>query len=481
MQQRSIFLAAVLITLTVTIAQPLSAADLYVGGASISITPKLPVALTGQMRTRIAKSVESKVTATALALESRNGEKSLEQVIMVSCDLVAIRPGIMEKVRQRLQKQLPEFDDSKIVLSATHTHTAPVMITGKYTLPEEGVIQPAEYVEFLCDRIADAAVSAWQQRKPGRVGYGLGHAIVTQNRRVVYADRSAKMYGSTSSNSFREIEGYEDHGVDVLFFWNAEEKLIATAVNVACPSQEVEGRSAVNADFWHEVRQSLQKKYGKDLLVLGWTGAAGDQSPHLMLRKKAEERMRELRGLTRLEELARRIVAAWEEAYACAKQDIKSDVKLSHTVKQIELPLRKVTEKEYAHAKSQVELLKPDPSKTWRVRWEQSVVDRYEQQQAGTSIPYKMELHVIRLGEIAIATNDFELFTYFGIQMKARSKALQTFVIQLAGPGSYVPTAKAVAGGGYSAIIESSVVGPIGGQVLVEDTVSTINALFDNK
>ena len=54
-----------------------------------------------------------------------------------------------------------------------------------------------------------------------------------------------------------------------------------------------------------------------------------------------------------------------------------------------------------------------------------------------------MELHVIRLGDVAIATNVFELFTEFGIQIKARSRALQTFVIQLAGPGSYVPPRRA--------------------------------------
>ena len=45
---------------------------------------------------------------------------------------------------------------------------------------------------------------------------------------------------------------------------------------------------------------------------------------------------------------------------------------------------------------------------------------------------------MIRLGDVAIATNVFELFTEFGIQIKARSRALQTFVIQLAGPG-FVP------------------------------------------
>ena len=42
-------------------------AELLVGGASVSITSELPVALTGQMRTRIARTVEGEVLATALA------------------------------------------------------------------------------------------------------------------------------------------------------------------------------------------------------------------------------------------------------------------------------------------------------------------------------------------------------------------------------------------------------------------------------
>ena len=99
-------------------------------------------------------------------------------------------------------------------------------------------------------------------------------------------------------------------------------------------------------------------------------------------------------------------------------------------------------------------------------------------QQAGTARPFAMELHGIRLGDVAIATNVFELFTEFGIQIKARSRALQTFVIQLAGPGSYVPTGRAARGGGYSAIAESNLVGPEGGQVLTERTVELINSLW---
>jgi len=89
-----------------------------------------------------------------------------------------------------------------------------------------------------------------------------------------------------------------------------------------------------------------------------------------------------------------------------------------------------------------------------------------------------MEAHVIRLGDVAICTNPFELFTDYGVRIKARSKALQTFVIQLAGPGTYLPTERAVKGGHYSAIVQSNLVGPEGGQVLVDRTVEILDELW---
>ena len=454
------------------------ASELHVGGATVSITPDRPVALAGQMHTRIARSVESPVMATALALESRDGDKVLDQAILVSCDLVAIEATVLGQVRKKVKDRLPDVDVQKLVLSATHTHTAPVMKEGDYEIPNDGVMPPAEYAEFLAARVTDAIVRAWESRRPGRVGWGLGHAVVAQNRRSVYADGRAQMYGPTERPDFRGIEGSEDQGVEVLCFWDGEGKLLATAINVACPAQEVEGRSAVNADFWHDVRESLRARHGKVLLVLGWTGAAGDQSPHLMYRKRAEERMQALRGLTRLQELSRRIVAAWDEAYEGARKEQHSDAVLVHKVATIELPVRRVTETEAAEARTKVEALSKDPRNRRLVVWHGDVVKRYERQQAGAVEPFAMELHAIRLGDVAIATNVFELFTEFGIQIKARSRALQTFVIQLAGRGTYVPTGRAARGGGYSAIAESNLVGPEGGQVLADRTVELMNSLW---
>src|SRR5690606_29482132 len=66
------------------------AAELHVGGATASISPDRPVALAGQRHTRISRGVEGPVTATALALEAREGARVVDRAILVSCDLVAI-------------------------------------------------------------------------------------------------------------------------------------------------------------------------------------------------------------------------------------------------------------------------------------------------------------------------------------------------------------------------------------------------------
>ena len=455
-----------------------SAAEIRIGAATVDITPSEPVALSGQRNVRIAKKVETPLSATALALESRDGDRSLDQAVIVSCDLVAIRPGILDMVRNKVKERLPDFDLTKLFLCATHTHTAPVMVEGRYALPETGIMQPAQYAEFLTTQVADAVVESWQTRKAGKVGWGQGQAVVAQNRRAVYANGTAAMYGATNRPDFRAIEGYEDHNLEVLFFWDDQDQLIATAVNVPCPSQEVGGGSTIHADFWDPVRRMLRERHGEHLLVLGLTGASGDQTSRLMYGRAADERMRRLRGLTRLDEIARRIVAGWEDAYDGARHDMRSDVELRHLVQTIELPYRQVTEAEVAEARREAAKYADDPAQTWNYRWNQGVVERYESQQAGTAGVSTMELHVLRLGDVAICTNEFELYTDFGVQIKARSPAVQTFVIQLTGSAGYLPSERAVRGGGYGAVIQSSRIGPDGGQILVDRTVEAIDTLW---
>ena len=90
-----------------------------------------------------------------------------------------------------------------------------------------------------------------------------------------------------------------------------------------------------------------------------------------------------------------------------------------------------------------------------------------------------VELHVLRLGDMVFSTNPFEYYLDFGAYIKARSSAVQTFLVQLCGGGTYVPSKRSQAGGGYGSIPASNPVGPEGGRVLAQESVSAINALFE--
>ncbi|MDY0170323.1 MAG: hypothetical protein RBS80_27510 [Thermoguttaceae bacterium] len=465
------------------------AGQLFVGAATADITPEGPTALRGQFRLRIAKTAETPLSAGVVALESRDGDKSLDVAVMVACDLISIPDEVRDMVREEVAKRLPGLDVKKIFIGGTHTHTAPAMTPGSFVLPEEGVLPIKDYRDFVVGRLADAIEKAWNNRAPGSATWGLGHAVVAYNRRAVYANGSARMYGATNVPEFRGIEGYEDHSVNTFFFWNGEDKLIAMCINVPCPSQVVEGRSTINADYWYPVYKALRERYGEDLCILGWCGAAGDQAPRPMFRKEAEGRMTRLRGLDALAELARRIVQAVDDTYEVVKGERQSEVPLVHHVETLQLPMRLVTEAEYAESKAAqqraADAIAKDPkaadSNHTAMNWHGRTVNRFEAQKDDPNPTHETELHVLRIGDAVVCTNQFELFTDFGIQMKGRSKAIQTFVVQLVGGGTYLPTERAVRGGSYSAIVQSNRVGPEGGQVLVDKTVEAINAVFAEK
>lgn len=109
---------------------------MHVGCATGNITPDEPVALSGQRNVRISRKPATPIFASALAVESREGDAGLDQAIIVSCDLVAIRQGILEQVREKLAPRIPDFAIENLVLSATHTHTAPGSLEERAFLDE---------------------------------------------------------------------------------------------------------------------------------------------------------------------------------------------------------------------------------------------------------------------------------------------------------------------------------------------------------
>ncbi len=475
---------------------------MLIGWGAKDVTPKGRVSLQGQFHVRLSDAVNDPLSTTALAVESEN---SKEQAIIVSLDAIGVANYVTNGCREVLKKAIPDFDPGKMLISATHTHTAPAQPREKAAfadvkLPED-VLTKEEYSDFLIKQISAAAIDAWNSRKPGALSWGRGHAVVGFNRRVSYLDGSTTMYGKTDIPNFSHIEGYEDHGVDLLFTYDNQHQLTGMIVNVPCPSQCTEGAYFVSADFWHETRQVIRKNHGEQLFILPQCAAAGDQSPRTMVNRRADARMLRLKGYgdeynqARRQDIAAKIAAAVNDVLPLAAREIHDQVEFCHTVEDIDLPCRIASDDDLSTAKREVaewkrkleELGDADPSSIAyssvfrRISFNQRVIDFYEAQQRGEDRTRKVESHVLLIDDIAMCSNCFEYFLDFGLRIKERSNALQTFIVQLAGEGRYLPTERAMKGGGYGAYIASTPIGPEGGQLIVDRQVETINKKMERK
>ncbi len=429
---------------------PLVSADdsqsdtLKIGWSHIDITPDEPVRMRGGID---SKGVLDPITATVLAMEGSSKKDPFHHAaILISCDLQHITDGnryqanMRDDVRALITAALPELSGDQIILMATHTHVAP------------SVQADADYQAFASKLIADAAVDAWNTRQPGGISFGLGHAVAGHNRIATYIDGRSRMTGSFQKGSprntkFTHIEGFEDHSVNLLYTWDRERNLTGIIANVACPAQVQRG-DKLSADYWHEVREQLSASLGKTLPLLPQLSAAGDIATTVMVEKKGEARMQRLRSpseddfrVQRRAEIARRIVSAITDTLSVVDSEIDFSPRLRHSVAKPDLATG---------------FPEPDPGEA----------------------PLPIEIHALRLGEVAMVTNPFELYLDYGVRIKGRSPATQTFVVQLAGSASYLPTKRAVERGGYGAIQKTCVVGPAAGDVIVSESLRLLDALW---
>ncbi len=475
------------------------------GWAQTDITPDQKVFIQGQFHARISEGVLDPVTASVLAMESVKNGRPRDCAVMVSCDLVGISDELRDAVRERVQALLPDFDTGKIFVGATHTHTAPQTSTGREYGIELDAMDPEEYIEWAADKIAGAVQEAWEKREISAVGYGMGYAVVGRNRRLTSKDGSTKMYGKAGRPDFSHVEGYEDHSVYVMMTYDENKNLTGMVVNVACPSQVSEHLYQISADYWHETREELRRRFGDDLYVLAQCAPAGDQSPHVLIGKRAEERMWRLKGRDTdqnapRDEIAQRIADAVGDILPYAEKELEWDPHFAHKYEKLDLPRRMISKEDVEEAvetarpfKEEYEKLAKEiennPEMREEPRWYKEITrsyrkmnrgeqvkERFEMQQSHPNMP--IEVHAVVVGDVAFATNPFELYLDYGVRIRELSKATQTFLMQKAGSrGTYLPSARSIGGKGYGTVPASTEIGPEGGDKLVDWTVKTINEL----
>ena len=494
-----------------------------IGWSEVSFVPEgRKVNLVGQFYERITDTVADPIGVTAMALACGG-----EEAIFCSCDLVSTSRTLLLAVRERLAK-IEGFPVEKVIINATHTHASlgyahssdatsmsgnslavlrAIMPNVKYeklvSYEGEDLLQDEEAFNFVADRIARAAEEARANLKDGYYAQAFGRAAIGMCRRVCYDDGSAKMWGDTDMANFTELEGGNDSGIELLFTYDEKKSLTGVVCNVACPAQILEHRSVMSADYFGKVKARLREKLGEQIMLLGLVSPAGDQCPRDMIRwvepeapindpnierhdptpRVADPSMFDLSGCNKA---ARRI--SDEILYALDEvSEYVGESQLIHKHFMLDLPLRRVTIAQKDAAVKAIEAFakaqgdKPINFKdNARMHVHAGTIARYDLQQNvfNTSI----ELHVLKLGSIAFATNPYELFLDYGNQMRARSKASQTFLIQLCcGSMGYLPTKRAEAGSHYSAYVSSGTVGHEGGDMLVRKTLQEINEMFEEK
>ncbi|MGV8091099.1 MAG: hypothetical protein AB2L24_04455 [Mangrovibacterium sp.] len=494
-----------------------------IGWAGTDITPDKPALIAGQFHARVSEGIMDSITATVLAFESEKGSSS-EKAILISCDLISIRDGtrdgatanLRDEVRNLLKVSLPELKPEQIILNATHTHTAPLCSSTTDLKSVYGVeldaMSPYECQKYISERIAKAAEKAWKNRKSGGISFGLGFAVVGHNRLAVDQSGKSAMYGKTNTPGFSHLEGYEDHSVNLLYTWDKESNLTGVVINIACPSQVTENLYKISADYWHETRLEVRQRLGKDVYILPQCSAAGDQSPHIMAGEKAETRMQRLmfpgsietgdRSVAHRKQIAIRIADAVTSVFPYMKDNIEWNPAFIHRTERVGLSRRLVSIEDVNDAlkeaenwktkyDQQLKEIQENPAMKGNPRWYADITrtftqmkrgnrvkEQYESEKAQPKMP--VEVHVIRIGDAVMATNPFELYVDYGMRIKARSPAVQTFLVQLAGSGTYVPTTRSIAGGAYGAVPASTLIGPEGGQELVEETLKLINSVWNN-
>jgi len=450
---------------------------LKIGFASRDFTPQRPAMIQGQMHVRVGRSARDPLTLTAMAVD---GGESRSRAIIVSFDLAMVSDQLVRMVRHRLARDLPDAPSDGIILAATHTHESLVFEDNWYPWPGGDVMSPGECLELIAARAVEAAAEAWSSREAAHINRAFGHAVVAHNRRAVYADGSALMYGKTDRPDFAWIEGGADHGLDMVFVWRNGGDLAGLVLVVPCPSQVDEHISEFSADFWHEIRLELRRRLGGTLNVVGLCGAAGDQSPHFLLQAREEAEMRRRRGTSERQEIAQRAADAVERALVCT-QPLEADVPLAHLSRRVSLTAMRTTraQRDWAQMEYERWLGGGGEKTSWWPTRQREVVEAFDSGRAMP--PVEVELHALRLGDAVVVTNPFEMFIDYGRRIKARSPAAQTMVVQIAaGRGLYLPTERAVRGGHYSAIPSVCLVGPEGGAQLVDQTLSMIGDLWSN-
>jgi hypothetical protein len=341
----------------------------------------------------------------------------------------ADQAGLPEIVWTTASKQIAKEVDCpvpNIIMSATHTHSGwgpggpgPGMFHPDPNAPPPPIVA----------RILDAVSQAKANLEPARMGFGTGFSYLNVNRDVVDP-------GSHRWTQGPNLNGSSDKTVAVIKFETPEGRPIAAYIDYAM--HPVNGYLAgfTSADFAGATSRYVEQAYGDKMVAVFVQGASGDQNP-LYLRA-ATNALASRSGvpitgnvLTREEvEAPLRDGKVAEHPLDPAVRDTLEHVMDSEGVLLGEEVIRVMTSTTRMEADPVISAGQDIATCPGRKR-----LDKTREGSPGSyedGDPVHIRLGVLRIGDVALASVDAELYSAIGKRLKEQSPMANTVMVTLA-------------------------------------------------
>jgi hypothetical protein len=423
---------------------------LHVGFAETDMTPKLGSQSPGGMQARRLNEVHDPLKAVAMVIK---GEPAT--VALVGIDSIFIGEETTARAREAIT-QATKIPGAHVLIGASHTHGG-----GPVATCFESEADP-EYVELVARRVAEAVSTAYHALHPAELADGLGReASISFNRRFLMRDGRQATHPGKGNPDIVKPAGPIDPDVGVLAARAPGGGLLGLFVNFAC-HLTVMGGNGFTADYVYHLRETLRRHYKNPKLPIGFLlGAAGDvtQVDNLRPGREFGEEWSELFGLALGAETIQtvgRLVwnknAVVRAAQAFVPIPIREPREMGLERPALGLGAGAVAEKVYPHEREMVA----------KERAERPVVP--------------CEVQAIRIGDLGIVTNGAEFFCQLGLEIKAASPFVRTWVVSLANQWiGYVATPSAFYAGGYEPrTARSAKMAPWAGQSLIEASLAAL-------
>lgn len=382
-----------------------------------------------------------------------------------------------------------------IRLGATHTHAGPMFQRDKGPLnvdPKPYEKMMAEYRQLLIERISKIIVEANNNLRPVHAGGAKGIGTININRRMRATPNSPAAVGRNESGAI-------DRDLIVIRLDDAQGKPYAVLVNYQCHGIVLTYENKMVSPDWVGMMRKTVEQTLPGATTLFFQGAAGDQGPiewgtgdlavahrlGTILGLQAAALAAQIETTRRVPTLEGFVESTAFAAKQPWRVQAPRDGSLKFTSKTLDLPPRRYTTREIddmatrtAKAKTQIEpaVQSGDPwqkhqaEARWR-RWN-DLLTKWKKPYDPT--PVKVDVQILRIGEMAIVAMPGEPFSGIGAGIKKASPfPITMFCGYSTGQGGdYMPIESEYQHGGYE--VERTPYGVGAAEKLVRET----SALF---